>query len=300
MASLKIFNVQRFSTHDGAGIRTNIFFKGCPLRCRWCSNPESQSTLPEILYDPSLCRKFRDCTRVPGEQVVIKNDHLSIRRKQISDPEIFRNICPAKAITVSGEERSPEDLIREIEKDLPFYSRGSGGVTFTGGEPFSQDSLLVDLAYGLKQKGIHLSVETSLHVPWIKIEPFTGLIDDFLVDVKHTDEEKYKKYTGGRLSLFHENLKKLIRTGAHIVARVPVIPGFNHSIREMIFITEYILGFGVIREMDLFPYHLLGKRKYQMLGRKYNYGDFASLQEKDLEPYYQYALQKGLIVNIGG
>jgi pyruvate formate lyase activating enzyme len=300
MLKCTIFNIQRFSTHDGEGIRTNIFFKGCPLRCKWCSNPESQSVNPELIYDEKLCRNFLDCTRSSDGAVSVSEQGLKINRKLMGNLKNMHSVCPSRAMVVTGEEKSVDELLEEIEKDLPFYKNSRGGVTFTGGEPFLQDEALNRLASLLKQKGIHTAIETCLHFPWEKIGRFTGIFDEFLVDVKHTDAQKFRKYTGGDLMVIMGNLSRLLALGARVIARVPVIPRFNFSDPELKTIIDYIRSLNEIREIHFIPYHSLGARKYEMLGREYEFGDTKPVLTSDLQPWVEYANKTGLKANIGG
>src|SRR5664279_2801110 len=161
-----IFNIQRYSTHDGQGIRTMIFYKGCPLHCLWCSNPESQSYSYNLMYNRRLCKNFGECLKTGNNAVSLGEKGIEIDWKSINNAEIFRDICPSRAITVSGEEKSTEDILIEIEKDLPFYKRSGGGVTLSGGEPLSQGPELVQLLEELKKRDINVSIETSLHLSW--------------------------------------------------------------------------------------------------------------------------------------
>ena len=181
---LNIFNIQRFSTHDGEGIRTNVFFKGCPLNCPWCSNPESRSAKPNLLYDQRLCRDFQECVKASNGELHYDHGQLIIDHQAITDVEKLRNSCPAKALSVAGEAKTIEQILEAIEKDLPFYTHSNGGVTLTGGEPFAQNGYLLDLVKELKTLGIDIAVETSLHMPWNRIEPYVDLIDCWLTDLK--------------------------------------------------------------------------------------------------------------------
>lgn len=300
MKTLSTFNIQRFSTHDGSGIRTNIFFKGCPLRCKWCSNPESQSRQPELLYDARSCKDFRDCIRF-SDGMILKNDRgLEIRRENIKNTNDYRSVCPAQALTVAGEEKSIPELLYEIEKDRLFFLNGQGGITFSGGEPFFQEDTIFDLAREIQYRGMRLAVETCLHFPWKKIEKHLDLFDLYMVDVKHTDPDKFRYYTGGNLDLINENLRKLSETGANIIARVPVIPGFNFTNNELLSIIDFILSISSIREIHFIPYHALGEGKYEMLGREYVYHDINSVRPEVLDPYVHYAEERGLKTDIGG
>ncbi len=295
-----IFNIQRFSTHDGAGIRTVIFFKGCPLRCSWCSNPESQSFGYDLMFEPRKCIGCLECVQHSQFQEFINdNGQVRLQRDHLKQPFAFNDVCPSKAITVIGEEKSVTDILTEISKDLPFYSKSGGGVTVSGGEPFAQPEILSELLPQLKNLDIHVAVETCLHVPWQQIERHLQYIDLFLADLKHTDPEKFQTTTGGRLDLIISNFKQLETAQVPVVARIPVIPGFNHSETEMCAIIDFAASLTNIHEVHLIPYHALGRQKYALLGRTYDL-PAASVSEDEIQSYVEYAKNKGLIVMIGG
>ena len=295
-----IFNIQRFSTHDGDGIRTIIFYKGCPLRCRWCSNPESQSAGPSILYDRKICKRFGDCVKAGHHAVELNQNGIQINRSAIHDPEKFRNICLSRALTIVGEDKSVDELLQEIEKDIPFYHRSNGGVTLSGGEPLSQGPDLIILLKELKKRKIDVSVETSLHVNWMKIKKCLGLIGTYLVDLKHTDREKFRLYTQGNIELVLANLNKLVESHENIIIRIPVIPEFNHSDHEMKSIIDYVASLARVREIHFIPYHTLGIEKYTMLGIDYVFGPKKPLDHSELTGYMDYAQRKGFKTRIGG
>ena len=295
-----IFNIQRYSTHDGDGVRTLIFFKGCPLRCQWCSNPESQSFTSSILYDSRSCKHFGDCALMAADAIKQSaTNGIEINRKLISDPEILRNVCAAKALTISGEERSVEDLLAEVQKDLPFY-REDGGVTLSGGEPLAQGKELVHFLQHLHKKKIRTNMETSLHVKWELVERTIGLIRTYLVDLKHIDPVKFMDYTQGDVALVTENLEKLVYFGAHVIVRIPVIPGFNHSEAEIRDMVDYISTIKEIGEIHFLPYHTFGMEKYGMLGMEYQFNNNKQVRDEELLPYVQYAESKGYTTKIGG
>jgi len=295
-----IFNIQRFSTHDGNGIRTMIFYKGCPLQCAWCCNPESQSFDYSILYDRRKCKSFGDCLAAGISGITHSDKGLEINRSAVPNPEFLRNVCLSRAIQISGEEKSTEELLLEIEKDLPFYKHSGGGVTLSGGEPLSQGENLVELLTLLKNKNLDVAMETSLHVEWPHVERCLGLVDTFLVDVKHTDGEKFKQYTGGNLSLVNTNLKQLVGKKENVIARIPVIPDFNDSMEEMEKIVDFIDSLHPIREIHFLPYHTLGTEKYAMLGMEYVFGKKKPVDETGLNNYIDYARNKGFTVKTGG
>jgi len=295
-----IFNIQRYSTHDGDGIRTLIFYKGCPLRCQWCSNPESQSFSPSIFYDSKLCRQFTDCTlALPLAVSMNGNGGPVIRRELITEPERLRDVCASKAITVSGESKSVDQLMDEVEKDLPFYGE-EGGVTLSGGEPLAQGKELVLMLQRLHEKRISTNMETSLHVKWEIIEKCIGLVRTFLVDLKHIDQVKFRNFTGGDASLVMENMEKLAYFGTRIVVRIPVIPGFNNTFEEIRDMVDFVSTIKGITEIHFLPYHTFGVEKYRMLGMEYLFDHRDQVEEKELLPYIQYAQSQGFITKTGG
>jgi pyruvate formate lyase activating enzyme len=294
-----IFNIQRFSTHDGEGIRTVIFFKGCPLHCLWCSNPEGIPSGYSIMYDQRLCKEFGECMRVERRAIKRTPEGIHIDRSKISRPEQLKDICPSKALTVIGEEKSVAELVEEVEKDLPFY-RDQGGVTLSGGEPLFQDpAILIPLLKELQKRNIPVDIETSLHLQWEKIKPSIDLVTTFLVDIKHTDKEKFRTFTRGDLRLVMANFEKLTASGASIIVRIPVIPGFNHTRKEMYGIIDFVHYLG-IQEIHFLPYHILGTEKYKMLGLPYLFGNRTPVKDPEVYPYVQYAEKKGLLTKIGG
>ena len=295
-----ISGIQRFSTHDGKGIRTIIFYKGCTLRCRWCCNPESLFAEPSLMFDESLCRGFEECVkRVPAAFHHDQNG-THINRAALGDPEKLRNICPSRALTVAGENKSTDELIKEIEKDIPFYQGSNGGVTLSGGEPFAQCPDLVALLKELKKRNIDIAVETSLHVNWMNIERCLGLIGTWLVDLKHTDDTKFRLYTEGSIGLVLENIRKLAERNENIIIRIPVIPEFNHSEVEIRNIIDFTASLKHIREIHFLPYHNLGTKKYTMLGMIYGFGPYKAVSENELTEYITYAATKELFATVGG
>lgn len=294
---LTVFNIQKFSIHDGNGVRTNIFFKGCPLHCSWCNNPESIDPFPSIMFDERICHQFGDCVTGNGE-IIIENNRLVINRESITNPASYNNICASKALFVSGQIKTVQELILEIEKDVPFYNTSDGGVTFTGGEPLAQGPELKDLMIILEKRGINISVETSLHLPWELIEPYVSLVDTFLADLKHVNNEKFSKFTGGNADLVLDNFRKLDQSGRKYVVRVPVIPGFNFTTEELTAIIDFAAQLKNAAEINFIPFHTLAKEKYQMLGRDYPFGNIRNIEKSELVSFVQYAEQKGLIAKI--
>jgi pyruvate formate lyase activating enzyme len=295
---LSIFNIQRYSLQDGEGIRTNIFFKGCTLRCQWCNNPEGLDPEPSVMFDERLCKKFGDCIKAAGGRIKTMNDTLVIEREKIMDAVKLRDICPVKALTVVGEKMTIQRIITEIEKDRPFYLMSSGGVTITGGEPFFQGPELKDLLRELKKMNINISAETSLHVPWKAVGNLAEYVDVFLPDLKHIDPEKFMKYTGGDARLVLDNFRRLNDTRKKFFVRVPVIPEFNYSESELHAIIDFASELRNARGIHFIPYHSLGKEKYLMLGKEYNFDYHGKIEKSSLKQYVDYAFKKGLEATI--
>jgi pyruvate formate lyase activating enzyme len=204
------------------------------------------------------------------------------------------------AIRVAGKDPGISQIIREIEKDLPFYHQSGGGITFTGGEPLAQGKGLLELIREINLIHIPVAVETSLHLSWNKIHPLIPLVSEFMVDLKHTDAAKFRKFTGGRLEKVLENLQRLDASGAHYRIRIPVVPGFNHTQQEMKQIINFAGKLTHCRHIDFIPYHTLGVNKYKMLGRPYPMAGIPPVQDWELGPYLDYAHKKGYQVTIGG
>ena len=294
-----ILNIQRYSLHDGSGLRTTVFLKGCPLKCSWCSNPESQKYTSELSWDSSLCIGCTDCTAVfPDGPMQLQGTEIRFLPEQQGNPESYRDLCPAMALQVIGKKQSASEIVEEVLKDRVFYT-GGGGVTLSGGEPLMQSRICREIALEVKKQNIHLSIETCLHVPWENIEKLLTLTDEFLCDVKHMNPEIFARQTGGDLNLILENLKRLSRTGTPIRARIPVIEGFNHNRETIRAILNFISRLDSVYAVDFMAYHPLGAGKYRNLKREYNHPETA-MPAEELEPYVRMAEERDLIVTTGG
>jgi pyruvate formate lyase activating enzyme len=300
-----IFNVQRYSTHDGPGIRTVVFLKGCSLQCRWCQNPEGRLRKKELFFNPETCiAECHLCHQLSPEQVEENCDKsIVIHRSQLSDDliEQLADICPSKAMMACGEVSTIEEVKEIILRDLPFYLRSGGGITLSGGEPFAQSEYTHALLKIAKASGIHTAVETCLFAPWKTIADCLPYVDLFLADLKHVEKEKFRLWTGGDMETVLENFKNLAASGVPMIARLPIIPEFNAdhtSIREII---DFISDCGHIGEVHLLPYHTLGKNKYAMLDRPYECSSEPLRRDSELLTFaLEYANQKGLSAVIGG
>ncbi|MGU5918170.1 glycyl-radical enzyme activating protein [Klebsiella quasipneumoniae] len=298
-----IFNIQRYSTHDGPGIRTVVFLKGCSLGCRWCQNPESRARSEDLLYDPRLCLAGCELCQQAAPAVITRTlDGLIIHRQHVNDSHIaaLRDCCPTTALTVCGEEKSVEEIMATVLRDKPFYDRSGGGITLSGGEPFMNPDLARALFEASHQAGIHTAVETCLHVPWKYIEPALPFVDLFLADLKHVDEAVFRQWTDGSARRVLDNLQRLAQAGQNMIIRVPLIQGFNASEADITAITDFAADRLRVSEIHFLPYHTLGMNKYQLLSQPYTAPD-KPLDAPELLAFAQdYARSKGLTAILRG
>lgn len=249
----KIFDIQRFSIYDGGGIRTNVFFKGCNLRCLWCHNPESQNMKNELLFRKDKCIGCGKCGEICSNTFTEK---CTACGKCVS-------VCPRNAREISGRTVSADEVVRTVMRDKEFYLTSGGGVTLSGGEPLLQPEFAAEILEKCKAEGIGTAIETAGNVPWSVFERVLPYLDIILFDIKCLDEEKHKKYTGVSNSLILENAEKLKKTGKRLIFRTPVIPGVNDG--EVKEIGKFCGG----NEYEILAYHVTGCGKYNALGRKY-------------------------------
>jgi pyruvate formate lyase activating enzyme len=264
-----IFEIQRFCIHDGQGIRTVIFFKGCPLRCTWCANPESQSDKPELFYTNNGCIGCGRCAGVCSQKaIIINNGTVQIDRKICRLCFSCVSSCPKKLFKIKGVSMTLETIMDIIVRDKPFFDASGGGITLSGGEPLSQPDFSAGLLGRAKKEGLSTCIETSLCVPFEVIERLIPLLDEILFDVKHWDSEKHRIFTGMENQLITDNIRKLIILRPDVLARIPIIPGFNDSeadIEKMIIHLRKL----DIQKIQLLKYHNLALTKYSALSRTY-------------------------------
>lgn len=265
-----VFNIQKFSIHDGPGIRTIVFLKGCPLGCLWCSNPESQSTSQEIIFNPIKCIGCGRCLEVcptGAAELHLKKDN-SGAKKLCTVCKKCVEACPSAAREVVGIYMRLEDTMKEIENDIPFYQLSGGGVTLSGGEPLMQANFVSLLLKNCQEKGINTAVETAGYVEWESLKRVIQYVDLWLFDVKHMNSKKHKELTGVGNELILENISKLVALKKEIIIRVPIVTGCQDSLEEVESIAEFAKSLK-IKEVHLLPYHSFGESKYRQLGKNY-------------------------------
>lgn len=298
-----IFNIQRYSTHDGPGIRTVVFMKGCSLGCRWCQNPESRARTQDLLFDARLCLDGCDLCQQAAPGVIERAlNGLVIHREKLEQSHLDALIecCPTQALTVCGELKSVDDIMASVLRDKPFYDRSGGGLTLSGGEPFMNPELALQLLKTSHEQGIHTAVETCLHVPWKYLEPALPYIDLFLADLKHVDADKFMQWTDGSSKRVLDNLKRLAAAGKKMTIRVPLIQGFNADEASIEAITEFVATELQVSDIHFLPYHTLGMNKYSLLGVPYSAPDKPLDAPELLEFAQQTARAKGLTATLRG
>ena len=265
-----IFNIQRFSIHDGPGIRTTVFFKGCNLRCFWCHNPEAALVQPQLQYFPDKCIACGGCVAVcpQGAHALVDGVHTFNRDLCQSS---FRCVeeCFSGALQKIGKDYTVVQVMAEIERDQPYFESSGGGVTFSGGEPLLQKDFLKALLIECRGRGIHTAVDTAGNLPQEVFEEIQPLVDLFLFDIKACDEDIHRRATAAGNRRIHANLRWLSQAGSKIWIRIPVIPGVNDSDSEIHAIAGLLAPLAGIQWVELMAFHTLGSEKYASLGQPY-------------------------------
>lgn len=261
----RIVAIKHMAVHDGDGIRTTLFLKGCPLRCRWCHNPESISPAPQLAYYPQKCIGCKSCVAMCAAHVMGKEGHVFLREKCTLCGKC-EAICPGGAITYYGWEKDTEALLPLLLEDRPFYDSSGGGVTISGGEPLLQPEFTAEVLRKLKEAGVHTAVDTCGCVSPAAIEAVVPYTDVFLFDIKAASAALHKALTGSANHLILKNLRALVKRGAQVEVRVPYIPGMNDG--ELDAIASMLAGLP-LRSVKILPYHHFAASKYHALGMRY-------------------------------
>jgi len=278
-----VFNIQRYSIQDGPGIRTTVFLKGCPLRCKWCSNPESQNPHREIAHRDSLCNQCGSCIAAcPVHAISLGEKSVIIDRTLCTDCGKCVEVCVPGALKIFGEEMTAAQVFKEVMKDVEFYRESGGGVTVSGGEPLFQPDFVAALFELCQQQGIHTCIETcglaSLEA-LEKVLKYTSLV---LFDIKLVDSDKHKEWTGQPNEKIIRNLGIVIKKSVPVIIRVPLIPGVNDTREELEKIAA-LAGSLKVRRVDLLPYHKFGMGKYAQLDREYSLEDFNTQTDDEVK-----------------
>lgn len=291
-----VFNIMRFSLHDGPGIRTTVFLKGCPLHCRWCHNPESQSNKAEVLYLSERCIRCGDCYAACRHGALDEQLHSDSARCQRCGECV--EVCPGGARQLVGRSMTVEDVLAEVVKDQVFYEESGGGVTISGGEPLQQPDFVEALLAACKARKLHTVLDTCGFGSADGLRRVSEHVDLFFYDLKQMDSEKHKRFTGVSNELILQNLTMLASMGSAIRVRVPIIPGYNDDGENLEALSKYLSPLG-LREIDLLPYHELGNDKYRRMNLASEMGDVAPPTMAEMEAIAARLRSDGFQVRIG-
>lgn len=301
MGDCNVFNIERFATEDGRGIRTVVFLKGCSLRCRWCANPESQRAKTEILVKTNACIQCGRCKALcPQDAIYLKEGYGYITdQDKCSLCGACVKACYVDAREYMGKEYEKEELLGEILRDRQYYGMSGGGVTFSGGEPLRYYKLICWVGEQMRLRGYNTLVETCGHVPAQAFEAICDQVEYIYYDFKQINPVRHRELTGVDNTLILRNLEWLCRHyKGHLAVRYPYIPGCNGDDESIKGFFRYIKGLGNISEIIFLPYHRLGMPKYQGLGREYEMGDMGSLKKAEIGFLVEHARDYGLEVKI--
>ncbi len=294
-----IFDIQRYSINDGPGIRTTVFFKGCPLNCLWCDNPESQLRLPQLFHFQSLCVQCYSCVPVcPVKAISINYDGAVITDRNLCDAcGVCTTVCPKNARVITGKQMTVEEVLDVIKQDTLFYRNSDGGITASGGEAAAQPEFVTELFSRCRKLGIHTALDTTGYVNWNVLQDLLEYTDLVLLDIKHLDSAKHKKITGVDNTLILENARKLILMGKQLWLRFPLIPGCNDSYENIAATADFACNIG-LQQIDILPYHRLGTGKYQRLDREYPLPEAQPYTKKRIDDIKRVLEDRGLEVRV--
>lgn len=293
-----IFNLQKFSIHDGPGIRTVVFFKGCPLHCLWCSNPESQSLDTQIIWHSEKCLHCKLCEKsCPSNCIHFDNTDFQFKHENCTSCMTCVNLCPGKALEYTGKLYTLDQVIKEVMKDFDFYEESGGGVTLSGGEVLAQPEFAETLLYSLQNKGVHTAMETTGYASEEVFRRVASQVNLLLFDMKHYDNEKHIKYTGVSNDLIIQNMKWSVENDIPIIARIPVIPNINDTLEDADKFCDLLKNIG-IKEVNLLPFHQFGMKKYENLHMEYKLKDTKALHPEDLKDYYDIFKKAGFDIKL--
>lgn len=297
-----VFDIERYALYDGPGIRTVVFFKGCPLRCAWCANPESQSPAPQFAFWPERCIGCGGCIQsCPVGALSVRDGRIARELSVCTHCAACVEQCPAEAMQLFGKTMRLAEVMEEILRDEAFYRTSGGGVTFSGGEALLHADFVSELARQCRGRGIHTCMETSGYAAWKQFAKLLPYIDCFLYDIKQTNAALHRQYTGRDNAQILKNLEQLAQSGASVTVRLPVIPGCNDQMENFQSIVQFLRERApAIRQVDLLPYHRLGRGKYDRLQIPYTLDQLEPPPASVMQQYKRFFEEAGFQVRVGG
>lgn len=289
-----IFNIQKFSVNDGPGIRTVVFLKGCPLRCRWCANPESQISKTQVLWNQNKCLHCHHCFESCTVNAISDTDgHIQIDSSKCNGCTCCIQQCPGKALAIEGERKTVQEILDIVLQDSVFYEESGGGITLSGGELLSQPEFSTELLLAAKENGLHTCCETTGFAQPKIFKQVMQYVDYILFDIKHWNAVKHKEGTGVSNELILKNMKYAASTQKKILPRLPIIPHYNDSLADAHGFVRCLQELSLL-EIQLLPFHQFGENKYDLLGMDYFYADAPALHKEDLKNFRQIFLDAGI------
>jgi glycyl-radical enzyme activating protein len=290
-----VFDLHRFSLNDGPGIRTTVFLKGCPLRCDWCHNPESQSNSPQLSFNPDKCIDCFECVEVCPNSAhqILNNKHIVAWDKCDTSGECVK-VCAYDALKLIGSESNPIEILKEVLKDKSYYDNTGGGLTVSGGEPLTQLEFTKTLLVEAKKQGIHTCIDTCGLAPLESFEAVLPYTDLFLFDYKVTDGKKHKELTGAGNKQVLKSLEYLVQNGARVILRCPLIAGVNDEEEHLQGIAGIIRKYPEIYSVEIIPYHSMGRDKAAFIGKEYKYQEVPNTSEEQKQRWAEYYSSIGL------